>query len=152
MFGIPKRDVVTTTHLGLGVKGVSICGHVYPPMLQNEKRTEAAYWALVESYRTATGPRQRVVAWLGSLTKPDDWVSSRPLIRLINLSSRPMRLTKRGSAANLAECFWNCPTSARWTSCCRLAAVWRSAPAVSQNPLTTNKSCWKNSASNCPRK
>src|SRR5712691_3682106 len=26
-----------------------------------------AYWALVESYRTERGPRQRVVAWLGSL-------------------------------------------------------------------------------------
>jgi len=26
-----------------------------------------AYWALVESYRTANGPRQRVVAWLGTL-------------------------------------------------------------------------------------
>ena len=26
-----------------------------------------AYWALVESYRTAAGPRQRVVAWLGKL-------------------------------------------------------------------------------------
>ena len=26
-----------------------------------------AYWALVESYRTARGPRQRVVSWLGSL-------------------------------------------------------------------------------------
>lgn len=26
-----------------------------------------AYWALVESYRTARGPRQRVVAWLGDL-------------------------------------------------------------------------------------
>ena len=26
-----------------------------------------AYWALVESYRTASGPRQRVVAWLGRL-------------------------------------------------------------------------------------
>ena len=26
-----------------------------------------AYWALVESFRTATGPRQRVVAWLGKL-------------------------------------------------------------------------------------
>ncbi len=26
-----------------------------------------AYWALVESYRTANGPRQRVVAWLGKL-------------------------------------------------------------------------------------
>ncbi len=26
-----------------------------------------AYWALVESYRTARGPRQRVVAWLGAM-------------------------------------------------------------------------------------
>jgi hypothetical protein len=26
-----------------------------------------AYWAVVESYRTARGPRQRVVAWLGKL-------------------------------------------------------------------------------------
>src|SRR5208337_4007909 len=26
-----------------------------------------AYWALVESYRTARGPRQRVVTWLGAL-------------------------------------------------------------------------------------
>ena len=26
-----------------------------------------AYWALVESYRTARGPRQRVVAWLGEM-------------------------------------------------------------------------------------
>ena len=26
-----------------------------------------AYWALVESYRTDAGPRQRVVAWLGKL-------------------------------------------------------------------------------------
>jgi transposase len=26
-----------------------------------------AYWALVESYRTARGPRQRVVAWLGKI-------------------------------------------------------------------------------------
>jgi transposase len=32
---------------------------------ENGRRT--AYWALVESHRTATGPRQRVVAWLGNL-------------------------------------------------------------------------------------
>lgn len=32
---------------------------------ENGQRT--AYWALVESYRAATGPRQRVVAWLGKL-------------------------------------------------------------------------------------
>jgi hypothetical protein len=29
-----------------------------------------AYWALVESYRTARGPRQRVIAYLGSLDEP----------------------------------------------------------------------------------
>lgn len=29
-----------------------------------------AYWALVESYRTARGPRQRVVAYLGQMGKP----------------------------------------------------------------------------------
>jgi len=33
--------------------------------VENGKRQ--AYWALVESYRTARGPRQRVVAWLGKL-------------------------------------------------------------------------------------
>jgi transposase len=32
-----------------------------------EKGKRQAYWALVESYRTARGPRQRVVAWLGKL-------------------------------------------------------------------------------------
>src|SRR5271154_3700598 len=31
------------------------------------KGKNQAYWALVESYRTARGPRQRVVAWLGKL-------------------------------------------------------------------------------------
>ena len=34
-------------------------------VLKNGRRH--AYWALVESYRTASGPRQRVVAWLGKL-------------------------------------------------------------------------------------
>lgn len=33
--------------------------------VENGKRQ--AYWALVESYRTVRGPRQRVVAWLGKL-------------------------------------------------------------------------------------
>jgi len=31
------------------------------------KGKQQAYWALVESHRTARGPRQRVVAWLGKL-------------------------------------------------------------------------------------
>jgi transposase len=34
---------------------------------QNENGTRRAYWALVESYRTDRGPRQRIVAWLGKL-------------------------------------------------------------------------------------
>jgi transposase len=32
---------------------------------RNKDGKRHAYWALVESYRTACGPRQRVVAWLG---------------------------------------------------------------------------------------
>jgi hypothetical protein len=36
--------------------------------MKNGKRH--AYWALVESYRTARGPRQRVVAYLGQMDKP----------------------------------------------------------------------------------
>lgn len=32
---------------------------------ENGRRT--AYWALVESYRSASGPRQRIVAWLGKI-------------------------------------------------------------------------------------
>jgi transposase len=34
---------------------------------QNDNGTRRAYWAVVESYRTESGPRQRVVAWLGKL-------------------------------------------------------------------------------------
>jgi len=35
--------------------------------VQRENGRRRAYWALVESYRTANGPRQRIVAWLGQL-------------------------------------------------------------------------------------
>jgi transposase len=34
---------------------------------RNKDGKRHAYWALVESHRTARGPRQRVVAWLGEL-------------------------------------------------------------------------------------
>jgi transposase len=34
---------------------------------QKEKGRRTAYWALVESYRSARGPRQRIVAWLGKI-------------------------------------------------------------------------------------
>ena len=38
-----------------------------------------AYWALVESYRTARGPRQRIVAWLGKLDEADRLAGTRTL-------------------------------------------------------------------------
>jgi len=34
---------------------------------RNKDGKRHAYWALVESYRTVRGPRQRVVAWLGAM-------------------------------------------------------------------------------------
>jgi transposase len=34
---------------------------------RNKDGKRHAYWALVESYRTARGPRQRVVSWLGQM-------------------------------------------------------------------------------------
>ena len=34
---------------------------------QKEKGRRTAYWALVESYRSTSGPRQRIVAWLGKM-------------------------------------------------------------------------------------
>ena len=34
---------------------------------RNKNGKRQAYWALVESFRTDAGPRQRVVAWLGKL-------------------------------------------------------------------------------------
>ena len=40
---------------------------------RNKDGKRHAYWALVESYRTARGPRQRVVAWLGELEERWRW-------------------------------------------------------------------------------
>jgi len=37
------------------------------PCYRNKDGKRHAYWALVESYRTEHGPRQRVVAYLGRL-------------------------------------------------------------------------------------
>ena len=37
------------------------------PYFRTINGTRRAYWALVESYRSVCGPRQRVVAWLGQL-------------------------------------------------------------------------------------
>lgn len=38
-------------------------------MTRNKDGKRHEYWALVESYRTERGPRQRVVSWLGELDK-----------------------------------------------------------------------------------
>ena len=38
--------------------------HVHQTLLQKIQRKKFAYWALVESYRTERGPRQRIVAYL----------------------------------------------------------------------------------------
>jgi hypothetical protein len=40
------------------------------PCYRKKNGKRHAYWALVESYRTARGPRQRVVAYLGQMDKP----------------------------------------------------------------------------------
>ena len=37
------------------------------PCYRKKNGKKHAYWALVESYRTDRGPRQRVVAYLGQL-------------------------------------------------------------------------------------
>ena len=37
------------------------------PYFRTNNGKRQAYWALVESYRTERGPRQRIVAWLGRL-------------------------------------------------------------------------------------
>ena len=37
------------------------------PCYRKKNGKRHAYWALVESYRTERGPRQRVVAYLGQL-------------------------------------------------------------------------------------
>jgi len=37
------------------------------PCYKKTNGKKLAYWALVESYRTAKGPRQRIVAYLGQL-------------------------------------------------------------------------------------
>ena len=41
------------------------------PCYRNIKGKRQPYWALVESYRTERGPRQRTVAWLGKLKESE---------------------------------------------------------------------------------
>ena len=40
------------------------------PCYKKSNGKKLAYWTLVESYRTAQGPRQRIVAYLGQLKEP----------------------------------------------------------------------------------
>jgi hypothetical protein len=40
------------------------------PNYKKSNGKRLAYWALVESYRTAKGPRQRTIAYLGQLKEP----------------------------------------------------------------------------------
>jgi hypothetical protein len=51
----------------LSESGLSFSVMFIRQYFKNENGKRAAYWALVESYRTERGPRQRVVAWLGKL-------------------------------------------------------------------------------------
>ena len=41
------------------------------PCYRKKDGRRHAYWALVESYRTERGPRQRTVAYLGQLDEAD---------------------------------------------------------------------------------
>lgn len=56
-----------------------------------------AYWALVESYRTASGPRQRVVAWLG---KQDE---AGRLGMLEAAEAAPLEVTRQRAATRLGQ-------------------------------------------------
>ena len=62
-FGL-RCDVVTTSPLGGLGSGDSMLRQVYQKTISNKNGLRHAYWALVVSYRTANGPRQRVVPWL----------------------------------------------------------------------------------------
>ena len=46
---------------------IAFTGMFLRQCFRNKDGKRHAYWALVESYRTDAGPRQRVVAWLGKL-------------------------------------------------------------------------------------
>ena len=58
---------MTTFSLG-GVDAIGSIGAMFIRQCYRRKNGKRhAYWALVESYRSERGPRQRVVAWLGKL-------------------------------------------------------------------------------------
>ena len=45
-------------------------GHTVAMYLRKNRVGEKTYWSLVETYRTALSPRQRVVSYLGDLDEP----------------------------------------------------------------------------------
>lgn len=54
----------------VGLDAIDNGGMFLRPCYRRKNGKQHAYWALVESYRTARGPRQRVVAYLGELAEP----------------------------------------------------------------------------------
>lgn len=63
-----------------------------------------AYWALVESYRTEQGPRQRVVSWLGSLDEAGRLGVAQAAGRQVQNSSKQLPLFE----------YEDTPTQPRW--------------------------------------
>jgi transposase len=62
-----EADVVTTKGLAVELR-IGQHGGMYLRRCYRETDGKRhSYWALVESYRTVRGPRQRVVAWLGAM-------------------------------------------------------------------------------------
>ena len=69
--GVSNRDVVETTEFDVPEKVVDNPGMFIRPCYRKVDGKRHAYWALVESYRTDRGPRQRTVAWLGKLEESE---------------------------------------------------------------------------------
>ena len=71
MFWLPDEGVVVKTLVFgwlLGRDRMRAC--LFARVTAEKDGKRHAYWALMESYRTAPGPRQRVVAYLGQLEEP----------------------------------------------------------------------------------
>ena len=60
-----KRVVVTTLLWPRANLSIAFTRMFLRQCFRNKDGKRHAYWALVASYRTVAGPRQRVVAWLG---------------------------------------------------------------------------------------
>ena len=67
---ISKVDVVKKSFFDKMFFSLYNPGMFIRPCYKKSNGKKLAYWALVESYRTANGPRQRIVAYLGQLKEP----------------------------------------------------------------------------------